>query len=291
MKRKQAGSRDSDKKRLKIVIDEYNFADKESQQPKIQSEKEVKNKSVAQEEQVLDMDDQDKLFVGLSIPQEVQNVVYERLQEFTKNTDCCGCIWQKNVMMHMTLSYIGNASRADVIESLTGLSSQKRFQVSLESFSHRGTAKLRLMTAPNDDLVSLTKEVINRTGKGDITRFKGHISLAVLRGCDQAWVDQFIRQVESIDLSDISWVADEICLFSSLQRPYTIRHRIPLKRTPNEFLDASTPHFRAVSIMKPKEVAEKPAGKRFVGSSVQLVFTKEQQLRLGINEHGAQAFE
>merc|ERR1719412_2420554 len=117
-------------------------------------------------------------------------------------------------MMHMTISYIGKASRREVFQCLEDLS-HERFKISLSNFSHRGTAKLRLMTASNENLLSLTRGVIERTKKGDINRFKGHISLGILLNNDQAWVDSFIEQVESVDLSDITWVADELCVFSS----------------------------------------------------------------------------
>lgn len=293
LKRKQADDREADKKRLKSLIEQYTGikpSNKDLGGPQQLLPQKGVNVSQTKEEEVLAADDEDRLFVALPIPDEVQYQVYKRLQKFAEAQDCTKCIWQKGIMMHMTLSFVGKTSRADVLNRLAGFAHEE-VKVSLSEFSNRGTAKLRLMTAPNQDLVSLAKSVIDRTEKGDIKRFKGHISLAVLRDCDQGWVDEFNRQVKAIDLSDISWVANEICVFSSLTRPYEIIHRVNLKRTPDQPRTRGFAFCGTATTQMKAQVEEKPVGKRIIVSTTPLRTTNEQQNRLGMAENVGQAYE
>lgn len=184
-----------------------------------------------------------KLFVCVAIPQETQDIIYERLEPFiTKHNlrDDENIVWQKGIMLHMTLLYIGNANKYQIINDLGGADGLETevFRNGLKSFSHRKTAKLRVMSnMPNESLTALAQEVMNYLPdyNGDITRFKGHISLCVFtKKCERAEeiVDLFMKECGEISLEDISWEVNEVSLFSSDTRPYKCVHTIPLREPP-----------------------------------------------------------
>ena len=123
--------------------------------------------------------DQDlkKLFIAVPIPMEVQKKIFEKIQLSDDERSKIAFCTAEN--MHATVVYIGEGSLIDTTNALRQFSFPKPIKASLESFSNRDEATLRVLMKKNEEmnkLCHIVRELVQRE-KED---FSGHVYLFLL---------------------------------------------------------------------------------------------------------------
>jgi len=182
----------------------------------------------------ISVEETQRMFVGIKVPQHVEERIYKLLEENFSNFNDERAEWKHGIDFHITLYYIGNGN-VEEFQQKVGRVESEPFVMNLSNFSHRGNAKLRALTTSNELHTKLVENVhcnvLEQTleesvGKAKVNR---HISLCALnKDIDDSFVGEFMEQMKDFDLSDISFDVTEIHLYSSSAKPYVILKTVPL---------------------------------------------------------------
>lgn len=188
-----------------------------------------------------------RLFVGLSIPEEVQRRIYGCLNGW-EGLNAPFAEFQHGIMMHATMIPPFDAdSVEEVVCRLAELEQcTSPVRATLRGFSIRepyngrhGT--LRVMIQQSAELDSLCANVKKCLGAAP-SPFSGHVTLARLGEADPQSVPEgfavdFVEEFGEVDLSDITWLVTHVAVFESdstrphLQPPqpkYSIEREVPM---------------------------------------------------------------
>ena len=162
-----------------------------------------------------------RLFVGLQIPENVQ----QTLQELPP--DLMGAIWKSPEKYHLTLSFVGNVDEPTAQEVERELSYVRfpAFYMALKEIGYFETGDIphHLWTGitPDKALRELQEKVANSVRHAgadgqDKFKFHPHVTLAKLMGCGLSDVLHYIEKNNLYHSPE--WQVTSFCLFESISR-------------------------------------------------------------------------
>lgn len=172
-----------------------------------------------------------RLFIAIPIPELVVDKIFNLIESLSdKRTDIK---WERKEKIHLTLKFIGEVSNnliPHIIEQILFINNIDKLKLSfseLNFFPNSFNPKILYIGLTENKIINQIVFELNKKlfeiGIGiSEKKFKPHITILRIK---KPLSDSFIRSVRYIDVSNLSFIADEISLYESELKPYGSQYK------------------------------------------------------------------